>query len=135
MAEDDADDRFLLNVAAKKSGLPIKVLFVENGRELINYLFQKTRYEGSDSAPRPDIILLDLNMPVKHGMDALREIKRDKFLQSIPVVIWSTSNDADSIRKATGLGACHYVVKPQTLKGLSEALKGALEKCIGKFLE
>ena len=132
IADDDVDDLFLLHRAAKKTGLPIRVSIVENTEELMDYLLRKNRYEKSISAPRPDLILLDLNMPLKGGLGALTEIKREESLQSIPIVIWSTSDDYYIAQKTIGLGACHYVVKPRTFEEILDALKKALEKCLWK---
>lgn len=129
MADDDDDDRFLLTRAARKTGYPIRVFLVQDGGELMDYLRRRNRYNHPSSAPRPDLILLDLNMPVKTGWEALEEIKGDESLRSIPVVIWSTSSDREQFQKATRLGACDYVVKPETFQGLIDVLTRVLADC------
>ena len=78
----------------------------------------------------PDLILLDINMPVKDGLEALEIIKGERSLRSIPVVIWSTSRDDRHVHKAAELGTCDYVVKPDTFQGLVVSLERVLSKCL-----
>lgn len=130
MAEDDDDDRFLLKRAAKEVETPLEVYFANDGGELLDYLFRQNSYKGGVAAPRPDLILLDINMPVKDGLEALQIIKKKASLRSIPVVIWSTSRDNNHVEKAAQLGACDYVVKPDTFEGLVASLKRVLSHCL-----
>src|SRR4030095_4753903 len=74
MADDDADDRLLAKDAFFESQLNGDLHFVENGEELLDYLLHRGKYDGNGAAPRPRLILLDLNMPRKDGREALREI-------------------------------------------------------------
>ena len=126
IADDDADDRFLLARAAEKSQLPIKLVTVEDGGQLMDYLFQRKRRRQNGKNSLPQLILLDLNMPVKCGMDALEEIKSDEELKFIPVVIWTTSSDPIQSEKARRLGACDYIVKKMTFQGIVDDLKRGL---------
>jgi len=77
MAEDDADDRLLISDAFKEIRLSDNLRFVEDGQELLDYLRQANKFHSLEAAPRPGLILLDLNMPRKDGRQALLEIKSD----------------------------------------------------------
>ena len=95
MADDDADDRFLLEQAFLELGNDGDLRFVKDGEGLIDYLRRLGKYTDPTVSPRPALILLDLNMPKKDGRQALMEIKADPDLQSIPVAIWTTSNEKE----------------------------------------
>src|SRR5512135_1599755 len=97
MADDDADDRLLAKDALDDCHLPADLRFVEDGEELLQYLGRTGKYAQSSDAPRPALILLDLNMPKKDGREALREIKENADLQKIPVVVLSTSTSGTDI--------------------------------------
>lgn len=83
MADDDDDDRLLTRDALAEAGLDGDLHFVQNGEELLDYLCRRGRYRAT-AAPRPGLILLDLNMPLKDGREALREIRADPELRRIP---------------------------------------------------
>ena len=123
MAEDDEDDRFLLEKAANELQFPIEVSFTKDGDQLLDYLSYIEEDTSPSPTPRPDLILLDINLPGKNGLEALESIKTNESLRSIPVAIWSTSNQKHHILKASELGAVDYVIKPDTFEGLIEALK------------
>ena|SRR6185436_296369 len=111
MADDDADDRLLAQDALAESKIQSELHFVENGEELLDYLFRRGRFSAV-SAPRPELILLDLNMPKKDGREALREIKSNKDLRRIPVVILTTSQADTDIGQVYDLGANSFITKP-----------------------
>ena len=101
MADDDPDDRLLTADALKEARLINDIRFVENGEELLEYLRRQGKYATAD-APKPGLILLDLNMPRKDGRTVLKELKLDPDLRSIPVVILTTSkDDEDKIGRAS----------------------------------
>src|ERR1700739_4823866 len=94
MADDDEEDRMLAQDALQDSRLANDMRFVTNGQELLDYLRREGDYADPDvDAPRPGIILLDLNMPKMDGREALAEIKADDNLRSIPVIVLTTSKD------------------------------------------
>jgi CheY-like chemotaxis protein len=107
IAEDDADDRLLLSSAFGDIGYKGKVEFVNDGVELMNFLYT-TR--NDDSVPA--VILLDLNMPKKGGKEVLKEIREHKGLKEIPVIIFSTTENEYEVEKCYELGANSFVVKP-----------------------
>lgn len=123
VAEDDSDDRMLLKEVFEENGFNHRIEFVENGVELLDYLHQRGKYESVVRAPKPDLILLDLNMPVKDGRDALTEIKKDTALCVIPVVVLTTSCHADDIRNAYTAGASSYITKPGSYSDFEYKIK------------
>jgi CheY-like chemotaxis protein len=124
MADDDADDRRLTRDALEESRLANELYFVGDGVELLEYLHQRGVYSVPGSAPRPGVILLDLNMPRKDGREALREIKADPVLRNIPVVVLTTSKAEEDIAQSYSLGANSFISKPVTFDGLVEVVRG-----------
>ncbi len=122
MAEDDPDDRFLAREALTESRLANELYFVENGEELLDYLYHRGRYAHPSSSPRPGIILLDLNMPRMDGRQALAQIKTDPNLHHIPIVILTTSQAEEDILRSYDLGANAYITKPVTFDGLVQVM-------------
>lgn len=117
IAEDDADDRFLLKAAFQENGFSDRLHFVDNGVELMDFLRSITD-ESNTAARFPKFILLDLNMPKKDGREVLREIKQHPVLKGIPVVIFSTTNNEQEMRRCYELGANSYVTKPNSFEHL-----------------
>jgi two-component system response regulator len=125
MAEDDEEDRELTRDALVQAKVTNELRFVVDGQELMHYLRREGAYaEPGVAAPRPGIILLDLNMPKKDGREALAEIKADPALRQIPVVVLTTSNDEQDVVRTYDLGVSGFITKPATFGGLVEALRG-----------
>ncbi len=122
LADDDPDDRMLTIRALKKNRLANEINYVEDGEELMAYLRRKGRYAEAETAPRPGLILLDLNMPRKDGREALYEIKSDPVLRSIPVVVLTTSEAEQDILRSYDLGVNAFMTKPVTFDGLANAI-------------
>ena len=127
MADDDPDDRLLTSDAMKEARLINDLRFVENGEELMDYLHRRGKFAPPADAPRPGLILLDLNMPRKDGRTVLKELKQDAELRSIPVVVLTTSKDDEDVYRSYDLGVNSYVVKPVTFEALVDTLQ-TLEK-------
>ena len=123
MAEDDSDDRLLVKDAMAECAWQGDLRFVENGEELLDYLMRRGAYDQSASAPRPGLILLDLNMPRKDGREALREIKADTELRRIPVVIFTTSKADTDIGRLYDLGANSFISKPIQFDALVSVMR------------
>lgn len=121
MAEDDPDDRVLARDALAECGLADDLRFVENGEELLDFLLQRGKYDAQ--TPRPGLILLDLNMPVKDGREVLKEIKTNPALRQIPVIVLTTSRADTDIDKTYLLGANSYVTKPVRYESLVEVMR------------
>jgi len=117
-ADDDPEDRMLIKEAWEENRLANELHFVEDGEELINYLRRRGKYESLQTAPLPGMILLDLNMPKKDGREALREIKADRLLRLIPVVVLTTSKAEEDILRAYDLGVNSFIMKPVTFQSL-----------------
>ena len=123
MADDDADDRRLTQEAFEEGRLINDVRYVEHGEELMDYLRKQGKYVAPAEAPRPGLILLDLNMPRKDGRTVLKEIKTDPELRQIPVVVLTTSKADEDIYKSYDLGVNSYIVKPVTFEALVDILQ------------
>ena len=123
MADDDPDDRLLTEEALLESHLLNDLYFVEDGEELLDYLYQRGNYSAPKKAPRPGVILLDLNMPKKDGREALEEIKADPSLRQIPIVILTTSKAEEDIFRTYDLGASSFITKPVTFESLVEVMQ------------
>ena len=91
VADDDADDRMMIQDAFTESRLSNPLHFVEDGEDLMDYLYQRGKFSDPALSPRPGLILLDLNMPRKDGREALQEIRADETLRRIPIVVLTTS--------------------------------------------
>jgi CheY-like chemotaxis protein len=118
IAEDDEEDRLLVKEALETSKLANETHFVANGEELLDYLHNRNHYRDKEKYPRPGIILLDLNMPIKDGREALREIKADEDLSHIPVIVLTTSKEEEDIFKTYNLGVTSFLTKPVSFKEL-----------------
>ncbi len=128
MADDDEDDCLLAREALVESRLANDLHIVRDGEELMDYLYQRGKYADWGSAPRPGLILLDLNMPKKDGREALREIKSDPLLRQIPIIVLTTSKAEQDIYRSYELGANSFISKPVTFASLVEVMK-----TVGKY--
>jgi len=116
LAEDDHDDQELFLHAIEKTETETEVTVVNNGQELVNTL-------KDPAQENPDIIFVDINMPVKDGIQAVKEIKKDEELKDIPAVMFSTSESPKDVRASFESGANLYVSKPSSLKNFVDILK------------
>ncbi len=123
LADDSSNDRFMLTKAVEKSRIPARLFTVEDGEEALDFLFRRDRYASPEAAPRPDLLLLDLNMPRRDGISTLKEIRADAELASLPVVVLTTSEAETDIFRSYDLGANWFLTKPATLDSLSEMVK------------
>lgn len=123
VADDDADDRMLIEDAFDESCLQNPLHFVEDGEQLLQYLRREGEYEKLEGQPYPGVILLDLNMPKMDGRTALGKIKEDPNLCRIPVIILTTSKAEEDILRTYGLGVSSFITKPVTFDRLVEVVK------------
>ena len=123
MADDDDDDFLLTKKALKQSKLLNQLVRVKDGEELIDYLRGEGDYKNATDCPRPGVILLDLNMPRKDGREALKEIKSDPELSSIPVIVFTTSKAEEDIYRSYQLGVNSFITKPVTFDNLTEVMR------------
>ncbi len=123
ICDDDEDDRLLTQQALENAHVSNRIRFVEDGEQLLDYLYQRGEFAGeTGKAPRPGLILLDLNMPKMGGREALKVIKQDETLRDIPVVVLSTSRLDEDITRSYQLGVNSFITKPVTFSGLVEAM-------------
>jgi len=122
LADDDEEDRMLTNDALNESRVVNDLRFVEDGEDLLDYLYRRGKYTA-ETAPRPGLILLDLNMPRKDGREALKEIKADPDLRRIPIVVLTTSKAEEDIYRTYDLGANSFIAKPVKFESLVALMK------------
>jgi len=127
MADDDADDRLLVQEALSEAGIAHNLHFAEDGKTLLEYLKNEGRFSHPQSAPRPELILLDLNMPLKDGREVLRDIRADASLRRIPVVVFTTSKADSDIRQMYDLGANSFITKPAAFADLVLLMRNLAE--------
>jgi two-component system, chemotaxis family, response regulator Rcp1 len=120
VVENNDGDIRLLQEAFREAGCSVRVNFARNGQQALAFLRREGPFEAS---PRPAFILLDLNLPGASGSELLAEIKSQRALRQIPVIVLSTSTRAEDIAKAYTLGANCYISKPADLESLVEVAR------------
>jgi chemotaxis family two-component system response regulator Rcp1 len=128
LVEDNKADIRLIQEALKNSVVPHEVITVRNGMDAMAYLRREGEYA---TALRPDLILLDLNLPRKDGREVLAEIKADPSLKCIPVVVLTTSRNEDDISHSYNLHVNCYITKSRNLSELFKIVKGIEEFWLG----
>jgi CheY-like chemotaxis protein len=124
MADDDPDDREFVREAFDECGFEGDFRYVEDGADLVDYLTHSGRFEEREEVPVPDLILLDLNMPRMDGKEALAFIKSREELRRIPIVVLSTSDSEEDIRKTYDLGVNSFVTKPSSFDEIVKMAQG-----------
>jgi CheY-like chemotaxis protein len=120
MVEDNPTDVMITKEALEHAKVLNTLHVVEDGMEALDFLHRRGKHA---KAPQPDLILLDLNMPRKNGQEVLAEIKADKRLKQIPVVVLTTSKAEEDVVKAYGLHANCYVIKPVDFDVFAEVVR------------
>jgi len=124
LADDDEEDRLLTCEALSESRLSNEIYCVTDGEDLMDYLKRHGKYAAPAKAPRPGLILLDLNMPKKDGREALLAIKADPDLRQIPVVVLTTSVADEDVMRSYDSGANSFISKPVTFEGMVKLMMG-----------
>ncbi len=122
-ADDEEADRVATDRALGSARLGTDLRFVENGQQLLDYLYRRGEFADAATSPRPNLILLDLNMPEMTGQEALEEIRKDSELNDIPIVVLTTSTNENDITRMDQLRADGYCVKPVGLDKLTAAVQ------------
>lgn len=122
IADDDMDDRAMIKDAFEVNKLANRLYFVKDGEELLDFLGNQGRFANIKNYPRPGLILLDLNMPIIDGREALKNIKRDPLLCNIPVIVLSTSEADEEICTTYALGVNSFITKPVSFDALVEII-------------
>jgi len=120
LAEDDEDDRLFFIEAMIQTGMNLIINVAKNGYELMSLL-------KNEKMKRPDVIFLDLNMPLKNGHECLQEIKADESLKDIPVIIFTTSSSKEQVDLTFNSGASLYITKPNSVAKLQKILLDIFE--------
>jgi chemotaxis family two-component system response regulator Rcp1 len=123
-ADDNPGDIELASEALTQAVPHCKFTSVKNGEEALNFLYRRGQF--SKTTPRPDLILLDWNMPKINGLEILKTIKSDKHLFAIPTIIFTSSSREEDISAAYGAGANCYVIKPAHLDLFLETFKSII---------
>ncbi|MFH1516169.1 MAG: response regulator [bacterium] len=122
IADDDPDDRLLAEEALHEYDPLLELRFVKDGRQLVEYLNHDGQFSDPNSSPRPGLILLDLNMPFKSGLEALVEIKSDPVLKLIPVIVMTTSRSNEDIVNSYSAGVNAFITKPLAFSEFSRMI-------------
>jgi CheY-like chemotaxis protein len=123
LVEDSPEDFETTERAFRRSGLKNPIFRCADGDEALDFLYRRGRYSDPDQAPRPGVILLDLNLPGTDGREVLSEIKNDPNLKQIPVIVLTTSKDERDIEVCYRCGANSYIQKPVDLDGFMKAIE------------
>lgn len=123
LVEDEPAHAEIVKRNFENSRILNRMYHVSDGQEALDYLYQRDAYSQPDTAPRPGLILLDLRLPKVDGLEVLKIIKNDPSLQSIPVVVLTTSNAETDIAKAYNSSANSYLVKPVDFQQFSKLLE------------
>lgn len=123
-AEDDENDVFFMQRAFKQAGVVNPLRTVPDGKHVIDYLEGREPYANRLENPMPCLILLDLSMPGKSGMDVLKWVRSQPFTSALPVIVLTSSNQESDIQRAYVLGANGYLIKPGRPDELQLMVKG-----------
>jgi CheY-like chemotaxis protein len=123
MAEDDEHDIVATKRAWKKHHVANPLYIVNDGEACLDYLYGKGKYGEPGAAPRPGIVLLDIKMPKLDGLSVLKQIRGDKALRRLPVIILTTSKAEEDRFRSYDLGANAYIVKPVGFDNFSQAVR------------
>jgi len=127
LAEDDLGDQELTERALKEGKIENELYIVKDGEEALDYLFRRGRYTDPETSPRPDLFLLDLNMPKLDGRQVLEQICSIHELRNIRVVVLTTSHQEEDITRSYDLGVHSYITKPVNLDQFFNVIR-ALEE-------
>ncbi len=131
LVEDNLHDIEITQRAFSKSSVEVELVVVRYGQDALDYLNHRGQFHPPDISPRPEMILLDLNLPRMDGLEVLRKIKKDQHLRSIPVIILTVSDRNQDIAPSYDLGANTYIQKPVEFSDFLRVVKGIQDYWIG----
>jgi two-component system, response regulator len=123
LVEDNANDVELTRHAFRQHHLANSMHVIRDGAEALEFIFGTGRYEGRDTGVQPRLILLDLKLPLVHGLEVLRRVKGDRLTQRIPVVVLTSSAEERDVVESYELGVNSYIVKPVDFEQFAEAVR------------
>jgi CheY-like chemotaxis protein len=127
LAEDDRGDQELTRRALAEGKIRNELHIVENGEEALSYLFRRGKYKDPATSPRPDLLLLDLNLPRVDGRQVLEQIRADSKLRRMAVVVLTTSRQEEDILRSYEVGCNSFITKPVGLEQFIQVIQ-ALEE-------
>jgi CheY-like chemotaxis protein len=131
IADDDLDDQGLIKNALNSLQKDFKMITLSNGIQLIDYLLKRHSYK--DNTDTPNLVLLDLNMPVMDGFDVLQEIRKHQHLQQLPVYVITVSRNTDELNKALDLGANGFYSKGSSASEIVQIITEVYGKCLNQI--
>jgi CheY-like chemotaxis protein len=123
LVEDNEDDAFLMERALKAAAIANPLFTVEDGQQAIDYLSGTGPYSDRTKYPLPAIVLLDLKLPIKDGLEVLAWIRKQPQFENMVIVVLTSSSEPSDLRRAYRLGANSYIVKPPTSSQLTELVR------------
>jgi len=123
VVEDDPGDVFLVRRAFTKDNLKCELRFARDGEEAVAYIAGEAEFGDRTRHPLPSLVLLDLKLPRRAGLEVLAWLKSQQNLKGIPVIVLTSSNQAADLKSAYELGANSYLVKPVTTEGLAQMVE------------
>lgn len=131
IAEDSDEDFEVLQLLMKQMQVRNPIYRCTNGDKVLDFLYHEGDYDEPESAPRPSVILLDLNLPGTDGRDILEQLKQDQNLKEIPIIVFTTSSNPKDIEFCYEKGANGYLIKPVD----SDELEKTVQAFVGYWLE
>ena len=123
LVDDSEDELVLMQMGLKRAGVVVPQVVAHSGDEALDYLFARGPHAGRDTSVRPRLVLMDLHMPGKSGVDVLREIRANPATADLRVVIFSSSDDPAEMIDAHAKGANSYLCKPLSVTGMQHTIK------------
>ena len=123
LVDDNPDELLLMQIGLKHAGVDLPQVTAESGEAALDYLLGRGRHAGRDIRDLPRLVLMDLNMPGKSGIDVLREVRAMPALAGLRVVIFSSSDEPDEIVSAHDHGANSFICKPLTASGMKDVIR------------
>lgn len=122
LIEDNQYEAELAIRSLRKNNIANNVVHIDDGQEALDYIFNRGKYEGKNSAQTPRLILLDLNLPKVGGLEILKQVKSDENTKMTPVVVLTSSKEERDIVDSYRLGVNSYIVKPVNFESFSKAM-------------
>jgi CheY-like chemotaxis protein len=127
IVEDSNEDFEALKRCLQQSPTAVPIQRCVNGEQALAFLYRTGSYVNPESAPRPGLIVLDLNLPGTDGREVLRRIKQDDTLKTIPVIVFTTSNNPKDIEECYRYGANSYIIKPINFAKLKQDIQTVVD--------